>query len=88
RRRASTAARPLWRPGGGANSWLRPMAAAVGLLLAALLAIPALGRLLGLEGAGLAGLAAIAVLLALCLAWLELLRLVIARLTARTVSAR
>ena len=81
-------ARPLWRPGGGANSWLRPMAAAVGLLLAALLAIPALGRLLGLEGAGLAGLAAIAVLLALCLAWLELLRLVIARLTARTVSAR
>ena len=81
-------ARPLWRPGGGANPWLRPMAAAVGLLLAALLAIPALGRLLGLEGAGLAGLAAMAALLALCLAWLELLRLVMARLTARTVSAR
>jgi Ca2+-transporting ATPase len=80
--------RPLWRPGSGANPWLRPMAAAVGLLLAALLAIPALGRLLGLEGAGLAGLAAMAVLLALCLAWLELLRLVMARLTARTVSAR
>ena len=81
-------ARPLWRPGGGANPWLRPMAAAVGLLLAALLAIPALGRLLGLEGAGLAKLAAMAALLALCLAWLELLRLVMARLTARTVSAR
>jgi len=81
-------ARPLWRSGSGANPWLRPMAAAVGLLLAALLAIPALGRLLRLEGAGLAGLAAMAVLLALCLAWLELLRLVMARLTARTVSAR
>ena len=80
--------RPLWRPRGGANPWLRPMAAAVGLLLASLLAIPALGRLLGLEGAGLAGLAAMVALLALSLAWLELLRLAMARLTARTVSAR
>ena len=33
-------------------------------------------------------IAAMAALLALCLAWLELLRLVMARLTARTVSAR
>ncbi len=59
------------------NPWLAPMAAAVGLLLLALLAIPGLGRLMGLAAAGWAGLAAGTALLALCLLWLELLRLAV-----------
>ncbi|WP_404300904.1 cation-translocating P-type ATPase [Alicycliphilus denitrificans] len=68
-------ARPLWRRAPAANPWLRPMLAAVGLLLAALLGLPGLRDLMRVEGAGLPTLAAIAAVLALCLAWLELLRL-------------
>ncbi|MBS0392362.1 MAG: HAD-IC family P-type ATPase [Proteobacteria bacterium] len=67
--------RPLWRHARAANPWLRPMAAAVGLLLLAVLAIPGLRQLMRVEGAGMPTLSAIAALLALCLAWLELLRL-------------
>ena len=59
------------------NPWLAPMAAAVGLLLLTLLAIPGLGRLMGLAAVGWPGLAAGAALLALCLLWLELLRLAV-----------
>jgi len=60
--------------GGAPNPWLLPMAAAVGLLLAALLVIPGLGPLMGLGNPGLPGLAAGAAVLLPCLAWLELLR--------------
>ena len=66
---------PPWRRGPAANPWLLPMAAAVGLLLAAVLILPGLRQLMGLAGAGLPTLAAIAAVLALCLAWLALLRL-------------
>jgi Ca2+-transporting ATPase len=68
-------AQPPWRRGPAANPWLLPMAAAVGLLLAAVLILPGLRQLMGLAGAGLPTLAAIAAVLALCLAWLALLRL-------------
>ncbi len=80
-------AQPLWRRGRATNPWLRPMAAAVVLLLMAILAVPGLRHLMGLDGAGPPALVAGAVLLALCVAWLELLRLVMARLAARTASA-
>jgi Ca2+-transporting ATPase len=63
------------------------MAAAVILLLVAVLAVPDLRHLMGLDGPWPPVLAAGAVLLTLCLAWLELLRLTMARLTARTMSA-
>ncbi|WP_276808063.1 cation-translocating P-type ATPase [Castellaniella defragrans] len=80
-------AHPLWRPRRSTNPWLRPMAAAVVALLAAVLVVPGLRHLMGLDGANPPMLAASAVLLALCLAWLELSRLVMARRTARTVPA-
>ena len=68
-------AQPPWRRGPTPNPWLLPMAAAMGLLLAAVLILPGLRQLMGLAGAGLPTLAAVAAVLALCLAWLELLRL-------------
>ncbi|WP_423457080.1 cation-translocating P-type ATPase [Ottowia sp. VDI28] len=77
---------PLWRRRSSTNPWLQPMAAAVVLLLVAVLAVPGLRHLMGLDGARPPTLAAGAVLLALCLAWLELLRLAMARLAARTAS--
>jgi Ca2+-transporting ATPase len=69
--------------GGAPNPWLLPMAAAVGLLLAALLVIPGLGPLMGLRNPGLPGLAAGAAVLLPCLAWLELLRQLRLRLARR-----
>ena len=68
-------ARAVLHRGAAPNPWLRPMAAAVGLLLLAVLAIPGLRQLMGLAEVGWAGLAAGAAVLALCLLWLELLRL-------------
>lgn len=80
-------AQPLWRRGRGTNPWLRPLVAAVVLLLMAILAVPGLRQLMGLGGAGPPALVAGTILLVLCVAWLELLRLVMARLAARTASA-
>ena len=73
--------------GGAPNPWLLPMAAAVGLLLAALLVIPGLGPLMGLGNPGLPGLAAGAAVLLPCLAWLELLRQLRLRLARRRRAA-
>ena len=61
--------------GAAPNPWLAPMAAAVGLLLLAVLTIPGLRHLMGLAEVGWDGLVAGAAVLALCLLWLELLRL-------------
>ncbi|CAM5209893.1 Magnesium-transporting ATPase (P-type) OS=Castellaniella defragrans OX=75697 GN=HNR28_000698 PE=4 SV=1 [Castellaniella defragrans] len=72
-------AHPLWRRRRATNPWLRPMAAAVILLLTSVLVVPSLRHLMSLDGASPPALAAGAVLLALCLTWLELLRLVMAR---------
>lgn len=78
-------ANPLWHRRRSANPWLRPLAAAVVLLLVTVIAVPGLRHLVGLDGAGPAALAAGAVLLALCLAWLELLRFVMAQLAVRMI---
>jgi Ca2+-transporting ATPase len=59
-----------------ANPWLWRMAAGVAVLLAAVLGIPWLRGLMGLALPGTRELALAAVLLALCLAWLELVRVV------------
>ena len=56
------------------NPWLWRMAIAMGLLLAAVLGLPWLRQLMGLDLPGMAGLAAVAGLLALCILWLELVR--------------
>ena len=76
--------RPLLALQARSNRWLAPMAAAVGLLLAAILGIPALRDLMGLAPAGLAAWGAGAAVLALCLAWLEGLR----QITRRRARAR
>jgi Ca2+-transporting ATPase len=57
-----------------ANPLLWRMAVAMAGLLAAVLYLPWLRRLMGLELPGLSGLAAGAGLLALCAVWLELVR--------------
>ncbi|MHB1199040.1 MAG: cation-translocating P-type ATPase [Polaromonas sp.] len=57
-----------------ANPWLWRMAAAMGLLLAAVLGVPWLQNVMGLALPGAAGLAVGIGLLALCGAWLELVR--------------
>lgn len=67
-------ARPLLARQDHANPWLAPMAAAVGLLLAAVQGIPGLRNLMGLAPAGLAAWGAGAAALALGVAWLEGLR--------------
>lgn len=56
------------------NPWLWRMAAAVGLLLAAMLGVPWLQNVMGLALPGAVGLAVGMGLLALCGAWLELVR--------------
>lgn len=66
--------RPLLVLQARANRWLAPMAAAVGLLLAAILGIPALRDLMGLAPAGLAAWGAGAGVLVLSVVWLEGLR--------------
>ena len=68
--------RPAWFGVTDRNPWLWGMAAGMGLLLIAVLGIPWLRALMGLELPGYQGLAAAAVLIALCLAWLELVRTV------------
>lgn len=67
-----------------ANRWLAPMAAAVGLLLAAILGIPVLRDLMGLAPAGLAAWGAGAGVLVLSVVWLEGLR----RIARRKENAR
>jgi Ca2+-transporting ATPase len=56
------------------NPWLWRMAAAMGLLLAAVLGMAWLRDLMGLALPAARGLGVAACLLALCLAWLELVR--------------
>ncbi|MCO5111919.1 MAG: cation-translocating P-type ATPase [Burkholderiaceae bacterium] len=56
------------------NPWLWRMAAAMGLLLAAVLGVDWLRNLMGLALPGAAGLWVAAGLLALCMVWLELVR--------------
>lgn len=56
------------------NPWLWRMAAAMGLLLAAVLGMAWLRDLMGMALPGAAGLWVAAGLLALCLVWLELVR--------------
>jgi len=67
-------AHPLWYRRRSINPWLRPMAAAVVLLLATVLAVPDLRHLMSVDRVGPPALMAGAVLLALCLTWLELSR--------------
>jgi Ca2+-transporting ATPase len=76
--------RPLLVLQARSNRWLAPMAAAVGLLLAAILGIPALRDLMGLAPAGLAAWGAGAGVLVLSVAWLEGLR----RIARRKENAR
>jgi Ca2+-transporting ATPase len=57
------------------NPWLWRMAAAMGLLLAAVLGMAWLRNLMGMALPGAAGLWVAAGLLALCMVWLELVRL-------------
>ncbi len=68
--------RPAWFGVTDRNPWLWGMAAGMAVLLLAVLGIPWLRALMGLELPGYQGLAAAAVLIALCLAWLELVRTV------------
>ena len=68
--------RPAWFGITDRNPWLWGMAAGMGLLLLAVLGVPWLRALMGLELPGRQGLAVAAVLIALCLAWLELVRTV------------
>ncbi|WP_313562320.1 cation-translocating P-type ATPase [Diaphorobacter nitroreducens] len=76
--------RPLLVLQARANRWLAPMAAAVGLLLAAILGIPVLRDLMGLAPAGLAAWGAGAGVLVLSVVWLEGLR----RIARRKENAR
>ena len=57
------------------NPWLWRMAVAMGLLLAAVLGMAWLRELMGMALAGAEGLWVAAGLLALCMVWLELVRL-------------
>jgi Ca2+-transporting ATPase len=57
------------------NPWLWRMAAAMGLLLAAVLGMAWLRNLMGLALPGAQGVVVATCLLALCLVWLELVRL-------------
>ena len=66
--------RPAWFGVTDRNPWLWTMAAGMGLLLLAVLGIPWLRTLMGMELPGRQGLAVAAVLIGLCLAWLELVR--------------
>ncbi len=67
--------RPAWFGITDRNPWLWGMAAGMGLLLLAVLGIPWLRAVMGLELPGQHGLAVVAALIALCLAWLELVRI-------------
>ncbi|NMM11000.1 MAG: cation-translocating P-type ATPase [Polaromonas sp.] len=67
-----------------ANPWLGRMAAAVGLLLVAVLGMPWLRNVMGLEWPGTEGLAVAILLLALCGIWLEGVR----RVGGRWLAAR
>ncbi|MDY0107574.1 MAG: cation-translocating P-type ATPase, partial [Giesbergeria sp.] len=66
--------RPALRGVTDPNPWLWRMAAAMGLLLAAVLGLAWLRDLMGMALPGTQGVLAAACLLALCLAWLELVR--------------
>ncbi|ODS67603.1 MAG: ATPase [Acidovorax sp. SCN 68-22] len=67
-------ARPAWYAVTDRNPWLWRMAGGMALLLAAVLGIPWLRALMGLEWPGGQGLVVAAGLLGLCLTWLELVR--------------
>jgi P-type Ca2+ transporter type 2C len=56
------------------NPWLRRMAAAVGVLLAAVMGVPWLKQVMGVAWPGVAGVGVCAVLLVVSSIWLELLR--------------
>ena len=66
--------RPAWFAITDRNPWLWRMAGGMGLLLVAVLGIPWLRTLMGLELPGSQGFIVAAVLITLCLAWLELVR--------------
>ena len=68
--------RPAWFGVTDRNPWLWTMAAGMGLLLLAVLGIPWLRTLMGMELPGRQGLAVAAVLIGLCMVWLELVRTV------------
>lgn len=72
--------RPVLRGAAAANPWLWRMAAGVAALLVAVLGLPWLRGLMGLALPGARGLALAAGLVALCLVWLELVRMVGQRL--------
>ena len=67
--------RPALRGVTTPNPWLWRIAAVMVMLLAAVLGIPWLRALMGLALPGVQGLVVAAGLLALCLTWLELVRL-------------
>ncbi len=73
-----SANRDLTRPAlarvGATNPWLWRMAAAIGLLLAAMLGVPWLREVMRLAPPGAEGLAVAVCLLALCSVWLECVR--------------
>jgi len=56
------------------NPWLKRMAAAVGVLLAAVMGVPWLQQVIGVAWPGVAGVAVCAALLAVSSIWLELVR--------------
>ncbi|MEO5607309.1 MAG: cation-translocating P-type ATPase [Polaromonas sp.] len=74
--------RPALRGVSDPNPWLGRMAIAMALMLSAVLGLPWLRHLMGLELPGMAGLAVAAGLLVLCSLWLEVLRLASGRLWA------
>lgn len=72
--------RPVLLGAAAANPWLWRMAAGVAALLVAVLGLPWLRGLMGLALPGARELALAAVLVALCLVWLELVRVLGQRL--------
>ncbi|MDI1338982.1 cation-translocating P-type ATPase [Polaromonas sp.] len=71
--------RPVLLGAAASNPWLWRMAAGVAALLVAVLGLPWLRGLMGLAVPGGRELALAAVLVALCLAWLELVRVLVPR---------
>ncbi|TAL99825.1 MAG: cation-translocating P-type ATPase, partial [Pusillimonas sp.] len=67
---------PVWHGITDRNPWLWRMAAAMGLLLAAVLGLPWLRQVMGLALPGAWDLAAGAGMLVACVVWLELVRLI------------
>ena len=80
--------RPVLLGATASNPWLWRMAAGVAALLVAVLGLPWLRDLMGLALPGGRELTLTAVLVALCLAWLELVRVLVPRWVVQVVAAK